>query len=224
MIITEEGTGVEAKTGVLDLNPSEAMPTRRGDRLLLEELTYRASEEFAAAVGITAAAIATASSDQVRKPLLYIQRALESFITVHHLLQVPRLRTRIDAHAYLRVLCDEIRVSKLEYRGVQLDYLEQPPLRLDSEQCWRTGLIVAELITWAAQPAHYSPCRRICVELCGAGFGIQCTVRAEGAGTARSLPAPRLGIVAALAEELMGRLIWESRTDTTACTLLFPSA
>lgn len=209
-----KGTDVGAPIGVLE--------SCRGDRLMLEELTYRVGEELAAAVGITGAAIATASSDQVRRPLVYIQRALQSFMTVHQLLQLPRLRTRVDAHAYLRTLCDEISVSKLEYRGVELHYLEQGPMRLDSEQCWRTGLIVAELITWAAQPAHYSPCRRISVELCGVGFRVQCTVRAEGSGGQRSLPAPRLGIVSALADELMGRLIWESRTGATACTLVFP--
>ena len=213
---------MEARIGALESHPCGAMPLWRGDRLLLEELTYRVSEELAAAMGITGAVIASASSDQVRGPLIYIQRALQSFMAVHQLLQLPRLRTCIDAHAYLRALCDEIRVSKLEYRGVELDYLGQRPMRLDSEQCWRTGLIVAELITWAARPAHYSPCRRISVELSDVGFRIQCTVRAEGTGTQWGMPAPRLGIISALASELRGQLTWEWRTDAIACTLVFP--
>jgi two-component sensor histidine kinase len=89
----------------LDALPDmERLP--HSERLLLTEFTHRVNNELAAAIGIASMAIARASSDEVRHTLARIRRSLENFARVHHLLQVPDLRTRVDACAHLRTLCN----------------------------------------------------------------------------------------------------------------------
>jgi two-component sensor histidine kinase len=45
-------------------------------------------------------------------------------------------------------LCEAISLSRLQFRGVKLELLERK-FEIDSEQCWRLGMIVSELVRFA---------------------------------------------------------------------------
>jgi two-component sensor histidine kinase len=77
---------------------------------------------------------------------------------------MPEHSTQIDAASYLRQLCQAISLSKLECRGIRL-VLAAQSLRMDSEACWRLGMVVSELVTNAARHAFGEGGGEIRVEL-----------------------------------------------------------
>ena len=83
---------------------------------------------------------------------------------MHHALQMPEHSSRIDAALYLRQLCRAICGSKLDAKGIKLLLVERP-FQMDSERCWRLGLIVSELITNSTRHAFRDNGGLIRVEL-----------------------------------------------------------
>jgi two-component sensor histidine kinase len=53
------------------------------ERLLLDELTHRINNEFAAAIGIVSVATARSTTDEARTELARVQNRLESLACVH---------------------------------------------------------------------------------------------------------------------------------------------
>ena len=135
---------------------------QRAMRLLLQELTHRVDGEFSAAIRILSSAAALTHSDETRRTLVAVQARLENFARVHHVLQAPEIQTDVDGCSYLQQLCVAISLSKLECLGIKLEVLDRE-CPIDSEQCWRLGIIVAELVAIDA--------RRAFVSFPGADFG-----------------------------------------------------
>jgi two-component sensor histidine kinase len=124
-------------------------------RLVLEELTHRVEGEFAAAIRTLSTAAALAHTEDARNALGAVQCRLENFARIHSALRVPEFRTRIDGCRYLHQLCTAISVSRLQFRGIELE-LRARPFQIDSEQCWRLGMIVSELVGSAARCSFVS--------------------------------------------------------------------
>jgi two-component sensor histidine kinase len=193
------------------------------ERLLLNEFTHRVNNELAAAIGMVSTAIARASCEEVRGTLDRIRRSLENFARVQHLLRVPDLHTRIDGCAYLRVLCGAISASRLEGNAIEIVLIEKP-LLIDSEQCWRLGLIVSELITNAVRHAFASGRGRITVEARCDGSMIHCRVSDNGTGMAANPGGTGLRLIDALLRDLRGHIGQELRAEGAAFTVAFPVA
>ena len=83
---------------------------------------------------------------------------------MHHASQLPEHSSCIDVAAYLQQLCQAISRSKLDRKDIELRLVERP-FRMDSERCWRLGLIVSELITNAERHAFRNAGGCIRVEL-----------------------------------------------------------
>jgi two-component sensor histidine kinase len=194
----------------------------RGMRLLLEELTHRVGDEFAAAICTISRAAAVAQAEEVKTALGAVQCRLENFARVHGALRIPESRTSIDGCAYLRQLCEAIRLSTLQFRGIRLELLERR-FEIDSEQCWRLGMIISELIRNAARRSFVNPPARIWVAAARRGALIWC--RVEDTGTiAENEPENRgLRIVDALARELHGGFEQYHRRNVCVATLIFPA-
>src|SRR5262249_58880953 len=62
----------------------------------------------------------------VRSALNDVQSRLHAFARVHHMLTVPDFQTRMDAHTYLRELCDALWRSKLERAGIAIQLRSDP--------------------------------------------------------------------------------------------------
>jgi two-component sensor histidine kinase len=126
----------------------DALYARSGE-LLLEELTHRITNEYAAAMAIVTLMIRQTIHTDVKLALLDVRTCLENFARVHHALQRPGLPT-VDALAYLQELCQAIELSRLEQRDIKLGLVGQT-IQMDCERCWRLGMIVSELIANSAQ-------------------------------------------------------------------------
>jgi two-component sensor histidine kinase len=191
------------------------------ERVLLHELDHRIINEFASAISAVSLAAARTQNDEVKGALRAIAQLLHHYADVHRALQVPTLDTLVDASAYLRQLCLSISRSKLDYRGIRL-LLVAEPLRLESDRCWRLGMILHELVNNAARHAFASGSGRIRVELASAGTFVECRVLDNGSAAAGVQPGRGFKIISELAKGLGGRFEQSFGSRGSTFVITFP--
>jgi two-component sensor histidine kinase len=190
--------------------------------LLLHEFSHRINNEFASIIATLSTACARTTNDETRAVLNIVQDQLYSYARVHHALKMPERSIQIDAADYLRKLCRAIARSKLHAQGITLIFVDHP-LRMESERCWRLGLIVSELITNAARHAFRHSGGTIRVEISQPSFSVQCLVTDNGGGRAVGQPGHGAAIIRALADSLGGRFDQHFGVNGTTAILIFPS-
>ena len=201
--------------------PTTVLQSRGSERLLLDEFSHRLINELTAAVGMIDLAALRAKTTDARHTLETVRDSLVSLADVHKALHAPRLRTRIDARLYFQYLCDALRKARLQHRGIELQLLAQT-LLIDSDKCWRLGMIVVELITNSANHAFRRAPGTIKVDIRGVGATVRCHV--EDDGSSRGLPVQPgtgLSIVNALARELAGTFDQRFHSSGSVSTLTF---
>ena len=134
---------------------------------------------------------------------------------------MPEHSASIDVGAYLRRLCQAISRSKLDARGIEL-LLMECSFQMESERCWRLGLIVSELITNAVRHAFHSGGGAIRVELLPSASFVECRVTDNGSGAANVNHGHGLKIIGALAESLGGRIDQQFGPRGATSVLIFP--
>ncbi len=173
--------------------------------LLLREFSHRINNEFTSAISVLSIAAARSANEEVKAALGAVRDQLHNYAKVHHALQMPEHSFRIDTAAYLRQLCGAISRSKFDCKGIELILVERPFL-MDSERCWRFGLIVSELITNAARHAFRDCGGSVRVELLPSTSLIECRVTDNGTGEAPVFPGRGLKIVQGLVKSLGGTI------------------
>lgn len=191
------------------------------ERVLLQELNHRISNEFFSAMSLVSLAAARSGSDEVKVALSGVTALLHHYAEVHQALQGPRDDACIDATTYLSKLCLSIRRSKLDHMKIHL-VLAAPPLVLQSDECWLLGMIVYELITNAARHAFAGRDGEIQVELLRSGAFVQCKVLDNGAAAAHVQPGRGLKIVGELIKALDGQFEQKFGTTGSMSILVFP--
>jgi two-component sensor histidine kinase len=191
-------------------------------RLLLREFSHRINNEFASAIGVISIAAARSADDEAKVALAAVQDRLQNYALVHHALQMPEGVSCIDAAAYLRQLCWAISRSKLERKGIELRFVERT-FRMNSERCWRLGLIVSELITNAERHAFRNGGGSIRVELLPSLSFVECRVTDNGTAEANARPGHGLKIVEALAKSLGGTIDQRFGPHGATAVLIFPA-
>jgi two-component sensor histidine kinase len=189
-------------------------------RLLLREYSHRVNNEFALAISAIAIAAKRSTTDETRSALALIEDQLFNYAQVHHVLQMPEYSFKIDAAAYLRDLCKAINRAKLANKGIKL-VLEARRFQMNSERCWRLGLIVSELITNAVRHAFDECGGMIRVELRPSRSFVECRVTDNGTSETNTYPGHGLKIVAALAGSLGGTIEQCFGPRGTTSTLVF---
>jgi two-component sensor histidine kinase len=192
-------------------------------RLLLREYSHRINNEFASAIGAISVAAARSPNKQTKAALTAVQMQLQSYAEVHHVLRIPEHSTRIDAGAYLRQLCRAISCSKLDAKGIKLLFVEHP-FQMDSERCWRLGMIVSELITNSARHAFHDGAGTIGVELMPSASFVACKVTDNGVAAPDIRPGQGSRIMGALASSLGATLDQQFGANGTATVLILPLA
>jgi two-component sensor histidine kinase len=192
-------------------------------RMLLSEYSHRVNNEFAAAIAVVSVAAARSSNEQARAVLAAVETQLSGYVQVHHVLQMPEDSTKIDAGVYLRRLCQAISRSKLDARGIELLFVERS-FQMDSERCWRLGLIMSELITNSARHAFHGAGGTIRIELVPTRSFVQCRVTDNGAAVPDISPGQGLRIVGALATSLGASLEQQFGASGTTSVLILPLA
>jgi two-component sensor histidine kinase len=190
-------------------------------RLLLREFSHRINNEFASAIGALSIA-ARSANDEAKAALAAAQDQLQMFARVHHALQMPEHTSCIDAAAYLRRLCRAISRSRLESKDIELLLVERT-FQMNSERCWRLGLIVSELITNAERHAFRNGGGLIRVELLPSLSFIECRVTDNGTSKENTRPRHGLKIVAALANSLGGTIDQRFGPRGATAVLIFPT-
>jgi two-component sensor histidine kinase/DNA-binding winged helix-turn-helix (wHTH) protein len=171
------------------------------EQMLVEELTHRMNNEFAAAIAVVPRAAARSPNGELRSALAVAEERLHSYVQVNRCLQIPSQDTVIDASAHLRRLCQSISRSRLDCRGIELQFVGRP-LQMNSERCWRLGMIVSELITNASRHAFGDGGGKIQVELSQRGPFVNCRLADDGTAPEKIRP----GLGSAIVERLIASL------------------
>ena len=191
-------------------------------RLLLREFSHRINNELASVIGRISIAEARCPDIEAKATLSAVRDQLQNYAQVHHALQMPEHTIYIDAAAYLRLLCRAISRSKLESKGVKLQLVERP-FQMNSERCWRLGLIVSELITNADRHAFRNGGGLIHIELLPSTSFVECRVTNNGTSGDNVVPGHGLGIVKSLAETLGGTIKQHFGPKGATAVLSFPT-
>jgi len=201
--------------------PDADRPPASNDYLLVRELTHRINNEFALMIGLISRVAARSASAEVKDALSDVVNILHDYAGSHRALELPAYSTVIDASDYIRALCRAIRRTKLDLRDIELVLVEHS-LHMRSEQCWRLGMIVSELITNSARHAFDDRGGTIRVELSGSGPFAECCVMDNGSTRGYHTPGRGLQIVEALARELNGEIAHRFGAEGALSRLRFP--
>jgi two-component sensor histidine kinase len=192
-------------------------------RLLLREFSHRVNNEFASAIAAISIAATRSASVEAEAALSAVRNQLQSYAQVHHALQMPEHTICIDAATYLRRLCAAISRSRLESKGIELRLVERT-FQMNSERCWRLGLIVSELITNAERHAFRNEGGGVIrVELLPSTSFVECRITDNGAGEESAIRGRGLGIVESLAKSLGGTIDQHFGPQGATAVLIFPA-
>jgi two-component sensor histidine kinase len=189
--------------------------------LLVRELAHRINNELALIIGRASLDAARSTNDEVKTALASVTRLLQHCADVNRALEMPTYSTAVDVSDYIRVLCESIRRARLDHRGIEL-VLVAHPLQMQSERCWKLGIIVSELIMNSVRHAFNGCGGRIQIELSNAGPYLQCCVIDDGSSQGSAAPGQGLKIVEALAKELDGEIIHRFGAEGAVSILVFP--
>ena len=188
---------------------------------LLRELNHRIKNEFACAISIVTQAAVRSGNEEVKAALTRVSELLHKFVDIHCAMERPEHHTFVNAAAYLEELCTSISRSRLDHMKIKL-VLTASPLQLQSDRCWRLGMIVSELVTNAARHAFGEDGGEIRVELKTSSNFVECCVADDGTASAQISPARGLKIVEALVDGLDGRIERRHSSKGTTWALTFP--
>ncbi len=191
------------------------------EQVLLHELDHRIVNEFASVISAVSLAARGTSSDEAKGALSAVAKLLHHYADVHRALQMPTQGTLVDAAAYLRELCLSISRSKLESGEIRL-VLAAQPLQLESDRCWRLGMIVHELISNASRHAFACGKGSIRIELARAGAFVECRVLDDGSAAANVQQGRGLKIVDELTTGLGGRFEHSFGSRGSMFVIAFP--
>ena len=190
-------------------------------RLLLREFSHRINNEFASAIGMISVVAGHVANAEAKAALAAVEDQLHNYARVHHALQMPEQNCRVDPAALLRQLCRAICHSKLNAKGIKL-LLAERPFQMDSERCWRLGLIVSELITNSTRHAFHENSGLIRVELLPSASIIECRVTDNGTSKPIIRPGNGTRIIESLAQSLGGTLQQHFGSRGTTAVLILP--
>ena len=191
------------------------------ERVLLHELIHRINNEYSSLISAVSRTAARAVNQDVKVALADILEVLYHHTELHRALQMPEQDKHIDAAAYLEKLCQSISRSKLDDMKIDL-VVATSPLQLQSDRCWRLGLIVYELITNAARHAFANGSGQVRVELWRARKFVECSVTDDGSAPADVQRGRGLTIVHELVEDLDGRIYQKFGHTGSRSILTFP--
>jgi two-component sensor histidine kinase len=193
------------------------------DHLLVRELSHRVTNEFASVIGLVSLIAARSTNDDVKDSLSCVMNLLHDYAGAHRALQMPSFSPAVDASQYIRALCQSIRRARLDYRNIEL-VLVECPLQMRSDQCWKLGMIVSELITNSMRHAFDGRSGTIRVELTESGSFAQCCITDNGSSRGCHAPGKGLKIVEALAKELNGEITHRFGPEGARSIVIFPNS
>ncbi|HEX3863674.1 MAG TPA: sensor histidine kinase [Stellaceae bacterium] len=213
----------EKKRRRIPIRLGEGCEDHPGELLLLREMAHRINNELTSTISVVTCTALRSTNREVKVALSEVIEHLHDHARVYRALQIPTADRWIDAGGYLRELCQSISRARLRHRGIELVLIDNP-LQLSASQCWRLGLIVAELITNASRHAFANGGGVIRIELKRHGCFAECRVTDDGVGPEKIRPGQGLGIMRQLAEGLDGKFEQCFGKRGAVATVSFPIA
>jgi two-component sensor histidine kinase len=184
------------------------------ESILLVELNHRINSGLASAINLISAAAVLAEGAEAKRALSDVVGLLHGYGDVHRALAMPEGEALIDAAEYIRRQGCAMRCALLDRMNIRLA-LATESVPLQSERCWRLGLIVHELVTNAAKHACFDA---------RMGPLVNCVIVDNGSRSARGAVGRRQQISNDLAKGLGGRVEHGFGTEFTSVVLSFPLA
>ncbi len=201
---------------------SSLNPHRLPEGVLLRESHHRVAAGVASAIDLVSAAIIRAEGAEAKVALSDVVSLLHGHAEVHRLLAQTQGEALVDAAAHVHKLGCAMRRSRLDSEKIQLIF-DTECVPLQSERCWRLGLIVHHLIATAAKHACFDArAGEIKVKLTRRGALVNCVVLDNGSRSVRPDSGRRLRIGNDLARSLGGRVEQGFGGEFTSVVLSFP--
>jgi two-component sensor histidine kinase len=175
------------------------------DLIFAREIGHRICNQLMSTISLMSRTAARSGNSDVQVALAGVIEHLHDCAQVYRALQMPTGDHSIDAAQYLRGLCRVLRRVTLQDKGIELVLVERP-LQLGLSQCWRLGMIVAELITNACRHAFDNKGRSITVEFESRGRYVECRVADDGSAKEDIRPGQGFAIIQHLAAGLNGEI------------------
>jgi two-component sensor histidine kinase len=204
-------------------SPASSETQRVEPLILVQEISHRVVNEFTHAIASLRLAAAGSASEEARETLTKAASQLRCFADAHRALQRPRSQDAVDVGEYLARLCAASMAAGLQDRGVRLN-LSCDAVYLNAERCWRTALIVSELVTNSVRHGLRGGPGQVAIELLEDGEAVVCRVSDNGVANPLTQPARGLCIVEGLALDLQGEVTWRFGASGTTALLTFPKA
>ena len=196
-------------------------PSVSNEHLLVREILHRINNDLASVIALISLSAARSTSDEVKGALHGVVSLLQEYGSLQRALEQPAANALVDVPSYLRVLCQAIRRTRLQQRGIELVFAEHP-FQMGAEKCWKFGLILSELIMNSARHAFHQRGGRIQVELTSSGLLAQCSVVDNGSSQGPYSPGKGLAIVDELTRSLNGRIVHRFGAEGAMSVLTFP--
>lgn len=187
---------------------------------LVQELTHRFNNDLAALAGFVSLTAAQYLEEEAKLAMAGILQRIFDLAAIQQALRVPQDRS-VDCAGYLAELCRSISAAKLQYRNIELEFVDCP-LTLNSFECWRVGMIVAELVNNAARHAFCDRGGRIQVAMTHRDCSVEFTVADNGRGRDNFCEGQGTAIVRHLAGLLESAIDYRSTPSGTIARLTLP--
>ncbi len=140
------------------------------------------------------------------------------------MLDVPFLGAKQSGHGVeLGQLCQSISRSRLDCRGIELQFIGRP-LLMNSERCWRLTMIISKLITNAARHAFEHGGGKIQVDHFQCGPFVKCRVADDGRAPEKIRPGRGSAIVEGLIASLNGTINQHFGPGGAVSDMTFPGS
>ena len=189
-------------------------------KVLHDPLNHRIDNAFALIISAVSL-VAGSSNDDVKTILNNVTEIIHCCADVHRALQTAEHDISIDADAYLRQLCLSIKRYKLDRMEIDLVFAACP-LQLQSDRCWRLGMVLYELVMNSTRHAFAGGRKKILVELSHADSVVACTVLDNGTPPTNVHLGQGLRIVNELTQSLDGRFEQQFGVEGSKSVVVFP--
>jgi two-component sensor histidine kinase len=203
------------------LQTQECSGNSSDELFFVQEMLHRINNQLASTIGLVSRIAAHSASRDAKMALAGVMEHLLENAGLYRALRMPTDNQLIDAAEYLREVCQAISRAKLRHNAIDLTLVECP-LQLSSAQCWKLGLILAELITNCCRHAFADRGGSIQVELRKDGSRVECRVTDDGSARKDICPGQGLRIVRHLAHGLSGGISQRFGETGSVAIVSFP--
>src|ERR1700722_2463754 len=207
----------------MSLETMTAMPVGRLSQplYLLEEISHRVMNEYAAAICELSLAAGSTASAQARATLNHAAQRLHLHAEAHRALLAPASDGEVDLADYLGRICASMSRALLAEHEVRL-IAEMDEVWLDAGRCWRIGLIVAELIRNSVRHGLAGRAGCVRVSLMQGVGRVRCVVSDNGRAPTNPRQARGRRLIEMLADEMGGEVGWRFTPLGCVAELTFP--